>query len=145
MSESGRAVAVGALNLLLERARGGLAVFQACLRGTTDTEVRAAVRNVIVCHARVCSTLYQRIQELGGEASQGISALGGESVDFSRPGPAMEALATLLEDFITLGETSLAVLDSWSRDFLDEVLREQRRHLVSVRKEARGPRFGPSS
>lgn len=134
MSQPGHQELVAALNELLEQSRSGVSVVQVYLRGTTDEEVRRGLKEAILSQARICSTLYRHIQELGGEPSTQLASPAARTP--ADPGMQAEALVRLLERFIGSVEGHLALMDAFSRDFFGQALAEQRRHLTWVRSVA---------
>ena len=136
MTQPGHQGLVAALNELLEQSRSGVSVVQVYLRGTTDEEVRRGLKEAIVSQARICSTLYLHIQELGGEPSTQVASPAEEAPAPADPGMQAEALARQLERFIGSVEGHLALMDAFSRDFFGQALAEQRRHLNWVRSVA---------
>ncbi len=136
MTQPGHQELVAALNELLEQSRSGVSVVQVYLRGTTDEEVRRGLKEAIVSQARICSTLYLHIQELGGEPSTQVASPAGQAPTPADPGMQAEALVRLLERFIGSVEGHLALMDAFSRDFFGQALTEQRRHLTWVRSVA---------
>ena len=124
------------LNRLLERARSGVSVMQVYLRGTDDDQLRQGLRDVIVSEARVCSTVYRHIQELGGQPSSQVAPLVEGTLALSEPGPQMEVLARLLEESIGLLQSLLGSGTDVLRDFLDDVLVQQQRHLKWAQGQA---------
>ena len=136
MTQPGHQGLVAALNELLEQSRSGVSVVQVYLRGTTDEEVRRGLKEAIVSQARICSTLYLHIQELGGEPSTQVAPPAEEAPALAEPGMQAEALVRQLERFIGSVEGHLGLMDTFSRDFFSQVLVEQRWHLTWVRSVA---------
>jgi len=136
MTQPGHAELVAALNELLEQARRGVSVVQVYLRATTDEEVRRGLKDAIVSQARICSTLYRHIQELGGEPSTQVASPAEEAPRPADPGMQAQALVRALERFIGSVEGHLGVMDVFSQDFFAQALTEQRRHLNWARSVA---------
>jgi len=109
---------------------------QAYLRATVDSGLREGLREAIICQARVCSTLYRHIQELGGAPSSQIAPLVEGTLGLSEPGPQMEALARLLDESIGLVQSLVESEEDVLREFLSDVLAEQRRHLKWAQGQA---------
>lgn len=136
MSEPVQEELLAALNELLEGARRGVSVVQVYLRSTSDEEVRRGLSEAIVSQARICSTLYRHIRDLGGEPSTQVAPVAEEVRSLTDPALQMDAWAKLLANFIQRVERHLSVMDAFSRDFFTEVLAEQRRHLNWARNLA---------
>jgi hypothetical protein len=132
-AEASHGLEVAVLNEVLEHSRSAVSLMQRYLRATADEEVRLGLREAIVSQARICSAVYHHIRRLGGEPSATLAPLAERSQTLTDPSQQLDVLATLLEEFVDRVALHVSSMDALCREFFDQALPQERRHVAWAR------------